>query len=344
MIYQSYEDYMRSVLGNSYANEYTNQSYNYPYVREGQNVSTYAMPTNVPNLTDSRQMNMQSQPNMANQANMSNQMNMQSQTNFQSSMRRNSEPNMEESEEILKIKKMYPDIYCLLMPMVNKIVEENKDREVTESLVESMTMEIYNNIEDDMVVGRNLQAQQNARVSSSSNTTTTTSNSRANNSQSSNSSTSRTTTVARTNTTSTQSGVSRSSDALMQSQINSRNQTSQSNMANSTSNRTAQNSRRIGNPTLKDLIKILIIRRLLERKRNTRTSSAVDNNFSVPVNQNIEMNNNYVPVMNQNPAIQSMQNSPTSNMNRQVNANINQMNYPFSNYFATPYPEDEYVN
>ena len=197
MIYQSYEDYMRSVLGNSYANEYTNQSYNYPYVREGQNISTYAMPTNVPNLTDSRQMNTQSQ------------------TNFQSSMRRNNEPNMEESEEILKIKKMYPDIYCLLMPMVNKIVEENKDREVTESLVESMTMEIYNNIEDDMVVGRNLQAQQNARVSSSSNTTTTTSNSRANNSQSSNSSTSRTTTVARTNTTSTQSGVGRTSDALM---------------------------------------------------------------------------------------------------------------------------------
>ena len=326
MIYQSYEDYMRSVLGNSYANEYTNQSYNYPYVREGQNVSTYAMPTNVPNLTDSRQMNTQSQ------------------TNFQSSMRRNNEPNMEESEEILKIKKMYPEIYCLLMPMVNKIVEENKNREVTESLVESMTMEIYNNIEDDMVLGRNLQAQQNARVLSSSNTTTTTSNSRANNSQSSNTSTSRTTTVARANTTSTQSGVSRSSDALMQSQINSRNQTSQSNMANSTSNRTAQNSRRIGNPTLKDLIKILIIRRLLERKRNTRTSSAVDNNFSVPVNQNVEMNNNYVPVMNQNPVIQSMQNSPTPNMNRQVNANINQMNYPFSNYFATPYPEDECVN
>ena len=133
MNYQSYEDYMRSVLGNSYANEYTN-------------VPTYANPANMQTQT-----NMSNQMNMTNQSTMPGQINMQNQTSFQSSMRENTEQNMEESEEILRIQRMYPDIYCLLMPMVNKIVEENNDREITDNLIESMTMEIYNNIEDDMI-------------------------------------------------------------------------------------------------------------------------------------------------------------------------------------------------
>ena len=136
MNYQSYEDYMRSVLSNSYANEYTN-------------VPTYANPANMQTQTNmSSQMNMPNQPSMSN---MTNQSNMSNQTSFQSSMRENTEQNMEESEEILRIQRMYPDIYCLLMPMVNKIVEENNDREITDNLIESMTMEIYNNIEDDMI-------------------------------------------------------------------------------------------------------------------------------------------------------------------------------------------------
>ena len=192
------------------------------------------------------------------------------------------------------------------MPMVNKIVEENNDREITDNLIESMTMEIYNNIEDDMI--------------NSSRTT----NSKTNN------------TMAQ----SSQTG-------------NTQRQSTQSNSTttrNTVSN-TMQNSRRIGNPTLRDLIKILIIRRLLEHRRYTRRSSVVNNNFSVPVNQNIGMNNSYVPVMNQSPVMQrttmqnsQMQSAPMQSMDRQVSANMNRMNYPFTNYFATPYPEDEYVN
>ena len=297
MNYQSYEDYMRSVLGNSYANEYTN-------------VPTYANPANMPTQTNmSSQMNMPNQPRMSN---MTNQSNMSNQTSFQSSMRENTEQNMEESEEILRIQRMYPDIYCLLMPMVNKIVEKNNDREITDNLIESMTMEIYNNIEDDMI--------------NSSRTT----NSKTNN------------TMAQ----SSQTG-------------NTQRQSTQSNSTttrNTVSN-TMQNSRRIGNPTLRDLIKILIIRRLLEHRRNTRRSSVVNNNFSVPVNQNIGMNNSYTPVINQNPMMNQspvmqrttmqnlqIQSSPMQSMDRQVSANMNRMDYPFTNYFATPYPEDEYVN
>ena len=330
MNYQSYEDYMRSVLGNSYANEYTNvptyvNPANMQSVSNFRNVNTpnsmSASPMNTSNMINSRQMSMQTQTNMSSQmnmpnqpsmSNMTNQSNMSNQRSFQSSMRENTEQNMEESEEILRIQKMYPDIYCLLMPMVNKIVEENNDREITDNLIESMTMEIYNNIEDDMI--------------NSSRTT----NSKTNN------------TMAQ----SSQTG-------------NTQRQSTQSNSTttrNTVSN-TMQNSRRIGNPTLRDLIKILIIRRLLEHRRNTRRSSVVDNNFSVPVSQNLGMNNSYVPVMNRNlimnqgPVMQrttmqnsQIQSSPMQSMDRQVSANMNRMDYPFANYFATPYPEDEYAN
>ena len=303
MNYQSYEDYMRSVLGNSYANEYTN-------------VHTYANPANVQSVSNFRNVNTPNSmsASLMNTSNMINsrQMGMQNQRSFQSSMRENTEQNMEESEEILRIQKMYPDIYCLLMPMVNKIVEENNDREITDNLIESMTMEIYNNIEDDM-------------INSSRTTNSKTNNAMAQSSQTGN-----------TQRQSTQSN----------------NTTTRNTVSN-----TMQNSRRIGNPTLRDLIKILIIRRLLEHRRNTRRSSVVDNNFSVPVSQNLGMNNSYVPVMNRNPIMNQgpvmqrttmqnsqIQSSPMQSMDRQVSANMNRMDYPFTNYFATPYPEDEYVN
>lgn len=303
MNYQSYEDYMRSVLGNSYANEYTN-------------VPTYVNPANMQSVSNFRNVNtpnsMSASPmNTSNMIN-SRQMGMQNQRSFQSSMRENTEQNMEESEEILRIQRMYPDIYCLLMPMVNKIVEENNDREITDNLIESMTMEIYNNIEDDM-------------INSSRTTNSKTNNAMAQSSQTGN-----------TQRQSTQSN----------------NTTTRNTVSN-----TMQNSRRIGNPTLRDLIKILIIRRLLEHRRNTRRSSVMDNNFSVPVSQNLGMNNSYVPVMNRNPIMNQgpvmqrttmqnsqIQSSPMQSMDRQVSANMNRMDYPFANYFATPYPEDEYAN
>lgn len=330
MNYQSYEDYMRSVLGNSYANEYTNvptyvNPANMQSVSNFRNVNTpnsmSASPMNTSNMINSRQMSMQTQTNMSSQmnmpnqpsmSNMTNQSNMSNQRSFQSSMRENTEQNMEESEEILRIQKMYPDIYCLLMPMVNKIVEENNDREITDNLIESMTMEIYNNIEDDM-------------INSSRTTNSKTNNTMAQSSQTGN-----------TQRQSTQSN----------------NTTTRNTVSN-----TMQNSRRIGNPTLRDLIKILIIRRLLEHRKNTRRSSVMDNNFSVPVSQDLGMNNSYVPVMNRNPIMNQgpvmqrttmqnsqIQSSPMQSMDRQVSANMNRMDYPFANYFATPYPEDEYAN
>ena len=330
MNYQSYEDYMRSVLGNSYANEYTNvptyvNPANMQSVSNFRNVNTpnsmSVSPMNTSNMINSRQMSMQTQTNMSSQmnmpnqpsmSNMTNQSNMSNQTSFQSSMRENTEQNMEESEEILRIQKMYPDIYCLLMPMVNKIVEENNDREITDNLIESMTMEIYNNIEDDM-------------INSSRTTNSKTNNTMAQSSQTGN-----------TQRQSTQSN----------------NTTTRNTVSN-----TMQNLRRIGNPTLRDLIKILIIKRLLEHRRNTRRSSVMDNNFSVPVSQNLGMNNSYVPVMNRNPIMNQgpvmqrttmqnsqIQSSPMQSMDRQVSANMNRMDYPFANYFATPYPEDEYAN
>ena len=77
MNYQSYEDYMRSVLGNSYANEYTN-------------VPTYANPANVQSVSNFRNVNTPNSMNTSpmNTSNMVNsrQMGMQTQTSFQSSM------------------------------------------------------------------------------------------------------------------------------------------------------------------------------------------------------------------------------------------------------------------
>ncbi len=303
MNYQSYEDYMRSVLGNSDVNEYTNvPTYS---TTNAQNVSNFRN-VNIPNSMNISQMNMPIQTNMPKQA------------NFQNSMKENLESDMVESEEILRIQRMYPDIYCLLMPMVNKIVEENKERDITDNLIESMTMEIYSNIEDDMVVNRNTQSQQNSR---------------ANNLQSNNSVTSKTTS-SQTNNATTQ---------LAQTGNIQRQSTQLNNTTGNTVSNTIQNSRKIGNPTLKDLIKILIIRRLLELKKNTRRDSVVDNRFCRPVNQSLGMNYNYIPTMNQYSVMQrtNMQNPPIQSSPMQ---NMNRINYPFTNYFATPYPEDEYVN
>ena len=266
MNYQGYENYMRSVLGNPYTNEYTN-------------VSTYSNNT--------------------------------------------SEQNVKESEEILKIQKMYPDIYCLLMPMVNKIVEENIYKEITNNLIDSMTMEIYNNIEDDMI-GTKEPLQQNSKIFSNKNTLTTN-------------------TLKINNLQNTNSKVQSTQIGNLQRQVTQSNNTS--------TKTTMQNTKTIGNPTLRDLIKILIINKLLECKRKTLP---IDNNFNVPVNQNWGMNNSYVPVMNLNPIMNqmpliprvNMQNSqipslPMQNIDRQVSVNMNRINYPFTNYFSVPYPEDE---
>lgn len=52
----------------------------------------------------------------------------------------------------------YPDIYKIVYPMVCKICNQNMNREITEDVIESMTDEIYRNVED---VGTELSVQSN---------------------------------------------------------------------------------------------------------------------------------------------------------------------------------------
>ena len=52
----------------------------------------------------------------------------------------------------------YPDIYKIVYPMVCKICNQNMNREITEDMIDSMTDEIYRNVED---VGTELSVQAN---------------------------------------------------------------------------------------------------------------------------------------------------------------------------------------
>ena len=310
MYYQNYEDYMKSVLGNSYQNEYMNQNYNIPYM-SNQSIPVNA---NVMENTSVRPIN-----NMQNNANVS-----------------TYNKDMNTTEKIEKIKKMYPEIFALLMPMINKIVEENKNKEITESLIENMTMEIYNNIEDDML-GRKVESpKQSINIP---NTRSTVNNSRISTTQSSTTATSR-----------------------ISSQNNSnihvaKPETRERVLPNSNC---IQNNKKIGNPTLKDLIKILIINKIIDSlNKQSKQSQMV--NYNSKLNQNMT---NQVPMQNAvyypnnyfwpnmqpmeqriNPINNTMMMNgynqmPQGNMMR----NVPNMNYPFTNYFSTPYPEDEWAN
>lgn len=136
MYYQDYEDYMKNVLGNRYIPEYMNQVSGYPY-------NYYApidsMPMNIPvepinampeyNRFQTQNQNMEEVPVSASPVQI-----------------------LEETEKVAKVKKMYPEIYTLLTPMIEKTISDNKEREITEELVETMTNQIYTSIQDDMNV------------------------------------------------------------------------------------------------------------------------------------------------------------------------------------------------
>ena len=306
MYYQNYEDYMKSVLGNSYSNEYMNQNYNIPYM------SNQSIPVNA-NVMENTSV--RTKNNIQNNANVS-----------------TYNKDMDKLEKIEKIKKMYPEIFALLMPMINKIVEENKNKEITESLMEYMTMEIYNNIEDDMM-GRKVESpKQSINIP---NTRNTVSNSRLSTTQNSTTATSR-----------------------LSSQNNSnihiaKPETRERTLAN---NNFTQNNKKIGNPTLKDLIKILIINKILDNLKNlSKQSQMMSYNSNLNQNMTNQMpmqNAGYYPNNQFMTNMQPMQmNQPSPMMNgynqmQQVNMmrNVPNMNYPFTNYFYTPYPEDECAN
>ena len=307
MYYQNYEDYMKSVLGNSYQNEYMNQNYNIPFIpNHSMSVNANAMKNSV--VSDKN--NIQNQTKVHTYSN-----------------------EISTNEKMESIKKMYPDIYCLLIPMVNKIVEENKNKEITESLIENMTMEIYNNIEDDMM-GRKVSMQESSKQSTNiPNTRNTVNNSRL------------ATTQNNTNVTLRTSMQTSNNIHVVKPEVKERT------LSN---NNFTPNIKKIGNPTLKDLIKILIISKIVENfNKQSKPNQMV--NFNSNLNQNMT---NQIPMQNvvfypNNQFMQNMQqmNQPNPMMNRynqmaqgNMLRNAQNMNYPFTNYFSTPYPEDEWVN
>ena len=139
MYYQNYEDYMKNVLGPRYTPDYMMQEANnqYPY---GMYTPTYAMPMNNINSNLSPMQQYNSIP--------------VSNNNFSETRETSSSINYEvkQTEEVAKVRKMYPEIYTLLTPMIDKTVAENKEKEITEELVETMTDAIYTAIQDDMNV------------------------------------------------------------------------------------------------------------------------------------------------------------------------------------------------
>lgn len=307
MYYQNYEDYMKSVLGNSYSNEYINQNYNNPYVS-----ATPSIPVNANVMKNT---NIKPKNDMQNKSNIS---------TYNKDM-----------DKLEKIKKMYPDIYCLLMPMVNKIVEENKNKEITVSLIENMTIEIYNNIEDDMM-GRKTTMQDNSKLSNTRNNVNT------------------------PRIVTSQNSMNVNSRTSMQNSSNIHVSNSNVRESGSLLNSNTQNSKKIGNPALKDLIKILIINKIIENLKNQSNQSQMMS-YNPNVNQNLTNqtpmqnigyypNNQFMPNMQQmqmnqrinqvNPMINGYNQIPQGNMM----GNIPNMNYPFTSYFSTPYPEDEWVN
>lgn len=238
MYYQNYEDYMRNVLGNSYVPEYSNNQRDiYPY---NYYVPTYTKPVE-----------------LSNQNSISENNNLRQMSNESDALLTN---NLNTNVNIAKIKKMYPDIYTILNPMVEKTLNENQNKEITEELLETMTRKIYEAVEDDM----NIRAVSTTPVSNNS---------------------------------------------VAVNENKNRNITSLANQ-NVNTTKTTTISRRPNNPTLRDLIRILLINRIIDNITGNRR----DTRRMVPPKR--------PPMMPQVP----------------------RMSYPVMNYFSTPYPEDEYYN
>ena len=258
MYYQNYEDYMKNVLGSNYTqDEYMDMNSSrqiYPYNNYNYYVPTYTQPTanafQNNNITD---VSIPFGKEALEVANLNNE-------SINANVNTNSNIN------IAKIRKMYPDIYVILNPMVEKTLSENANKEITEEVLEAMTNQIYDSLEEDMIA--------NTKVASNNN--------------------------------SIQENKNRN--------LNKTSQVSTPITAASNLNKTAV--RRIGNPTLRDLIKILLINKLLENfNRNNRPGSP-GNRMPRPM-----------PRQDYRPPIMPMP----------------RVSYPVMNYFSTPYPEDEYI-
>lgn len=257
MYYQNYEDYMKNVLGNNNQIEYVNspsrQIYSYSYI------PTYTQPIDVNPVNNFNASNIQNQQplNIAREPVM--------QTSETIPVNANASNT---NNEIARIKRMYPEIYVILKPMIEKTVNENSSREITEEVINEMTNKIYESVEEDMSIS--------PRQVSNNNINAETKN----------------------------------------RNINQAVQVSASTSTTSGAQKTARRpNNRPGNPTLRDLIRILIINRILDNfPRNNRPGG--DNRSPRPP----QRPDNRPPMMPPMP----------------------RQSYPTMNYFQTPYPEDEY--
>lgn len=249
MYYQNYEDYMKNVLGAGYMPEYINsQRQVYPY--------NYYIPTST------YTMQMEAKPNNV-PFDISNNNSLPTNTSAKATMRNNLITNSETSNniDVVRIKKMYPEIYNLLNPMIEKTLNDNKSKEITEELVESMTKQIYEAIEEDMSV------KQVSTVSASN--------------------------------------------------LDNRNRQIVQSTKQQNQNVVSRSERRPGNPTLRDLIRILLINKILN---NIGANRPIER----PPMRPQEMPNVRPPMPGPIP--------------------MPRMEYPVMNYFNTPYPEDEYIS
>lgn len=140
MFYQNYEDYMQNVLGNGFAPEVPYENYQYM-----QYVPTYQQVQKPP-------IQYKAEPVMQVPY---------TQNITEIAKSQENEEIIKESEEVSKIKKCYPDIYNILMPMVEKTISENVSQEITKEVIENMSLKIYYAVEDDMVIKKSMEMSEN---------------------------------------------------------------------------------------------------------------------------------------------------------------------------------------
>lgn len=56
-------------------------------------------------------------------------------------------PRIEQQEQRIELENLYPDIYRIVNPIVEEVCNKNRNRNITEELVKSMTDEVYTNVE-----------------------------------------------------------------------------------------------------------------------------------------------------------------------------------------------------
>lgn len=236
MYYNDYEDYMRNVLGYSNPNNSTYQNfsnnYNMDYNMNYSNMNYDRMNCNNPNYDNMMCCNMPT-------------------NQFQ---------NRNNSTSENQIEQMYPEIYKIINPMVCQKCDNNT-QPVTEYLIDQMTNEIYDNVvnrvEIQNVININVETREadtkeNRGEANNSSVSSSISNNRSISSSSSNNMNVSTTNSSKNSTNSHQK-VKENIEETRETRLPSE-----------------QNQSRRRNTLLRDLIRILILNRLLRPNRPNR--------------------------------------------------------------------------